>query len=259
MAWFNYTNGRIWYDERGNGEPLLFLPGFTESGDDFSPMIDALASSYRVIAVDLPGSGRSEPQPRHYTRTCYHEDAETLAALMAHLTIDSFHTAGFSDGGEVALLLAIQQPKAMRSALIWGAAGGIDANAIAGMIPVFHDIIDSPPEFMKDFSEHLKARYGETNARLMTQSFADAALAIVDAGGDISGSRAGEIECPILIIAGENDPFAPTSLVRPLAERIPRGELIEVPGAGHSVHEEQPEWFMQTLLNWLRRQSAPQV
>jgi pimeloyl-ACP methyl ester carboxylesterase len=175
---------------------------------------------------------------------------------MSSIGVASYHVAGFSDGGEVALLIAIQQPQAVRSAFVWGAAGGIDPNTAGPMIPIFHDIVDSPPEFMKSFSERLKARYGEDNARAMTQSFANAVQSIVDAGGDISGSRAAEIVCSVLIIAGENDPFAPASLVRPLAERILRAELIEVPGTGHSLHEERPEWFMGTLLDWLARQSA---
>jgi valacyclovir hydrolase len=258
MAWFNHVNGRIWYDETGSGEALLFLPGLTESGDDFREMIDKLAPHYRVIAVDLPGSGHSEPQPRHYTAAYYHEDAEAIAALTTHLGIGSYHIAGFSDGGEVALILAVQQPGAVLSAFIWGAAGGLDPNTIGPMIQVFHDIVDNPPEFMQGFSEHLKARYGEANARAMTQSAADAFKAIAENGGDVGGSRAGDIRCPVLILAGENDPFAPASLVRPLAERIPRAELIEVPGVGHSLHEEQPEWFMQTLLDWLTKQSLSQ-
>lgn len=254
MALFEHKDMRIYYEDRGNGPPLLFMPGLTESSEDLADIIAALEPNFRVIAVDMPGSGRSLPQPRQYSPTYYHEDAEAMVALMSSLGVDSYHVAGFSDGGEVAIILAGRYPEAVRSVFVWGAAGALDPNTAGPMIPMFHDIIDSPPDFMKGYSEHLKAQYGEANARAMIQSATDAWQSIIEAGGDIGGSRAGNIHCPVLIVAGEHDPFAPVSLVRPLAARIPKGELIGVSGAGHSVHEDAPQLFMETLLGWLARQ-----
>jgi pimeloyl-ACP methyl ester carboxylesterase len=164
------------------------------------------------------------------------------------------HILGFSDGGEVALLIAIHHPDVVRSVLIWGAAGGLDAKA-SRVLQAIYNLIDDPTEGLHGWNEHLKRRYGERNGRAMTQSWSQASLAILDAGGDISLSRASEIRCPIMILAGERDPFTPTALVQTLAERIPNSELIEAPDAGHTLHEERPEWFTQTALAWLARQS----
>src|SRR5689334_18378948 len=90
MSWFEYGTSRIYYEDQGEGEPVLLLPGFAGNIGEFSALKDALVSAnYGVIAADLPGSGRSEPQPRHYTATYYEEDARAFAALLQHLSTGS--------------------------------------------------------------------------------------------------------------------------------------------------------------------------
>jgi pimeloyl-ACP methyl ester carboxylesterase len=65
MSSFDHGTSRIYYEESGSGDPVLLLPGFAGSIEEFSSLREALATGgYRVIAADLPGSGRSEPQPR---------------------------------------------------------------------------------------------------------------------------------------------------------------------------------------------------
>ena len=67
MAWFEHNGSRIYYEEQGSGAAVLVLPGFAGSIEEFAVLREALvAAGYRVIAADLPGSGRSEPQPRAY-------------------------------------------------------------------------------------------------------------------------------------------------------------------------------------------------
>ena len=83
-----------------------------------------------------------------------------------------------------------------------------------------------------------------------------ACRSVLDAGGDLSLSRAVEIRCPVLVIAGEEDPFAPISAVSDLVSRIRNAELMVVPEAGHLVHHERRDWFNETVLSWLARQGA---
>ena len=67
-------------------------------------------------------------------------------------------------------------------------------------------------------------------------------------------SRGGDITCPVLLIAGEHDFMAPPALVSQLATRIHAVEVLEVAGVGHGVHEERPEWLVQTIRDWLGKQ-----
>ena len=217
---------------------------------ELSALREALAARYRVISADLPGSGRSEPQPREYTPTYFEEDARAFAALLRQLETGPAHLVGYSDGGEVSLLMAATMPDSVRSVATWGAAGTIPEDQLP-LLDAFYDVIDSPIEPLKDFSEQLKAEYGEANARAMTRSFVSAIRAIVADGGDISLSRAAAITCPVLLIVGEHDFFISPVLVAQVAARIPTAEVIEVPGAGHGVHEDRPGWFAEILLDWL--------
>src|SRR5207247_1874391 len=123
MFWFERDSNRIYYEEQGSGAPVLLLPGFTQSIEEWSPFREALAAAgYRVIAADLPGSGRSEPQPRAYTATYFEDDARSFAALLQHLGTGPAHLVGFSDGGEVSLLMAAMMPGVGRSVIAMGAA-----------------------------------------------------------------------------------------------------------------------------------------
>jgi len=119
---------------------------------------------------------------------------------------------------------------------------------------MFSNVVDNPIEQMQGFSNYLKAAYGEANARAMTQNFVVAARAIIDSGGDISLSKAGDITCPVLLIVGEHDFLATPALVSQLATHIHTAEVLEVPGVGHGVHEERPEWLAQTIRVWLGKQ-----
>ena len=251
MAWFEHGTSRIYYEEHGSGDPVLVLPGFAGSIEEFSVLREALvAAGYRVIAADLPGSGRSEPQPRTYTATYFKDDAGSFAALLQHLAIGPAHLIGFSDGGEISLLMAALTPAVARSAVIWGASGTL-SDPDGHLRKAMYNIVDHPIPPLQQFRDHLIATYGETNARAMTQSEVDALTAIIESGGDVSLSQASNITCPVLIIVGERDMFVPLTLASQLASRLRTSEVLEAEGVGPAVHSERPEWLAQTICDWL--------
>ncbi len=251
MAWFEHGASRIYYEEEGGGEPLLLIPGITLSIEDLQSIRHELTPRYRVIAADPPGSGRSGPQPRQYPASYFQDDSRAFLALLDELQASPAHIVGFSDGGEYALVMAELQPAAVRSIVAWGAAG--QAAAPPEFYEAFGRVVDNPiPEF-EEFSHYLKETYGEENARVMIQSAAKAWKAMLEGGGDISRNRAGEIACPALLIAGEQDSFAPPEVVSELAGAMQRAEFIEAKGAGHAVHRESPDWLAKTITGWLAK------
>lgn len=254
MPYFERDNARVYYEERGEGDPLLILPGFTEDFRDLEEVISKMEPRYRVIAADLPGSGRSGPQPRQYAPDFYLEDVHTMIALLRHLGIEQAHVAGFSDGGEVALLMAVHYPEIVRSVVEWGAAGTLGTGEVAPTLEAIYNLIDAPTDELRGWSDYLKQNYGEDVARATMQSWVEACKAILARGGDISLSRAREIRCPTLLISGEYDPFATPDMTRDLASRIPNATYHIVPAAGHTVHHDRAEWFRQTVLDWLKRE-----
>jgi valacyclovir hydrolase len=244
LVWFEHGTSRIYYEDEGNGDPLLLIPGWGGSIQELGPIRQALAPHYRVIAADPPGSGQSGPQPREYTDSYFEDDSRSFLALLEGLRASPAHLVGFSDGGEAEL-----KPIAVRSIVTWGSAGQLVAPP--GMLEAFGQMVDNPIPPLQDFSNYLKGMYGEDNARIMAQTEAKAVGAIIDAGGDISRKRAGEIACPALLITGEQDFFAPPPLVSEMAGAMQHAEFIEAKGAGHDVHHASPDWLAKTIVDWL--------
>jgi valacyclovir hydrolase len=249
VAWFDHPEARIYYEESGSGDPLLLLPGWGGTIDELAPLRAALTPTHRVIAADVPGSGRSGPQPRTYPPTYYRDDAQVFLAMLDAIGAAPAHLVGFSDGGEYALLMAALRPDAVRSIVTWGSAGTLGDNP--EIADLFSGLVDDPIPPMVGFATYLTTTYGDDNARIMVRSAAAAMREIIRAGGDISRSRAASIACPALLITGDHDFLATPALVADMAHAIPGGEFRVAKDAGHGVHHDQPEWLATTIADWL--------
>lgn len=249
MPWHGPDGARLYYEDTGRGDPVVLMPGWGGSIIELNGLRATLAEGFRIVAIDLPGSGRSQPQPRHYPASYYADDAQVLLGLLDELGIGAAHLAGFSDGGEEALLLAVLRPSLALSVFTWGAAGQVVAPPGA-LESLAHAIDDPSPEFI-GLAAYLTQAYGADGARVMTRTWAQAMSDIVAAGGDVSRTRAHLISCPALLITGSDDAVCPPDLVSELAGLIPRGEFREAHGAGHAVHQSQHGWLARQLGDWL--------
>lgn len=102
------VNGiELYYEERGGGPPLLLIHGTGAYADLWMPVMDRLAQSYRVIAYDRRGHGRSSSVPARR----FHEHARDAAALLKLLEASPAAVVGWSGGGAVALGLAVSSPE----------------------------------------------------------------------------------------------------------------------------------------------------
>lgn len=251
MSWFEIDGHRINYEESGQGQPLLLLPGWGGILDELDDLRQELAHHFRVIAADLPGSGRSLPQPRTFTASYYRDDAILFLRMLDELEALPAHLVGFSDGGEYALIMGAERPGAVRSIAVWGAAGTIpDEPEVANAM---FRLLDEPAPGLEEFAAYMSATYGE-NARPMLQSWAEALKVLIATGGDLSRSAAGNISCPVLLIAAAQDMFAPVATVAELATAIPNAELVTFDGR-HALHREHPDRLIATVTDWLTRHS----
>ena len=128
---FGSNNGRIiningksiYYEEYGQGTPLLLLSGggINRSIRDFGKCIPDLSRHYRVIAPDTPGQGRSEQTDS----LSYDLLTDFMSKLIDSLKIDSGYVMGWSDGGIVSLLLADRRADKIKKAIAVGANNGM--------------------------------------------------------------------------------------------------------------------------------------
>lgn len=248
MPWHGPAGAQLYYEDSGRGDTVLLMPGWGGSIAEFGALRAELDGGFRVVAADLPGSGRSQPQPRHYPPSYYLDDAGVLLGLLDALGVTAAHLVGFSDGGEEALLMAALAPGRALSVVTCGAAGQIVASP-QQLDEVAH-VMDRPDGPLKALAAYLAEAHGPQGARIMTESWSRAMRQIIDAGGDVSRSRASLITCPALLITGSGDPFCPPGLVRDMAGAIPRGRYLEADG-GHDLYYSHRGWLVSAITSWL--------
>ena len=257
-GWHGSEDGssRIYFEAQGSGDPILLLPGFAGSIEEFSDLRDSPDDSrlpgYRSRSTRFR-SLRAIPG-RLYTATFFEEDTYAFVALLQHLVSEPVHLLGFGNGGEIALLMAALMPEVTRSVVAWGAVGVF--NDPGGKLrKAICNIVDHPIPSLQKLRDSLVATYGKDQARAMTQSVVAAVSDFIKSGSELSRSKAHLFSCPVLLIAGEHDAFAPPALVCVLAVRMRIAEILVAQGAEHFAYMDQPEWLTHTILDWLAKHS----
>src|SRR5690606_29952151 len=172
------TGARLHYEDVGEGEPLIAIHGMLGTARlHLGRVIDWLSADFRVIGPTMRGYGESTPKPRDFPLDFYHRDARDVLALMDALGIERAHVLGYSDGGEISLVLAGMQPERFLSATAWGAIGYFGPD----IRPVVQRMY--PATWL---SQEQMERHGIPNADAFALGWIRAARHIIDSGGDVS-------------------------------------------------------------------------
>jgi valacyclovir hydrolase len=241
----------IYYDEIGRGEPLLMLHGMMESGRTHARTASILSSYYRVIVPDLRGYGRSNTVHRRFPPDFYDRDAADMAALLRHLGITNARIFGVADGGEVALLLALDHPDLVRAVVALSVTGAFPPGLLDILPRIGSWVTDHDTEDVRRRSEVLR-EYGLEETQAMYASWKEAVRAIFAAGGDISLARAATITCPVLIVNGAEDRLNTPQMSQALADAIPDAELHLVPDTSQLIDDKYRRLFIDLVVEWLQ-------
>ncbi len=230
------TNAHLYYDDTGgNGVPLILVHGMLGTAalhfKQLTPWLKSLG--YRVIGPTMRGYGQSTPKPRDFPNDFYHRDARDLIAFMDALGLESAHLLGYSDGGEIVVIMGALVPYRVRSVVSWGAVGYFGA----AMRPVIQRMY--PATWMTDEERRV---HGIDSPDAFALSWMQAVKAMIDAGGDVSLSIAHQITAPLLLMLGDQDTLNPAEYGQRLVDRVPDGRLQVLP-CGHPVHEQAYEGF----------------
>jgi 4,5:9,10-diseco-3-hydroxy-5,9,17-trioxoandrosta-1(10),2-diene-4-oate hydrolase len=262
------------------GPPLVLLHGVGDNAFDWQWVMPALASTHRVYAPDLPGSGGSakpldtdyDHSPAFFTRF--------VAAFLDALEIDRAVVVGNSLGGLVGLRLALAEPErvtalglvssaglgrevtyALRSlalpgygklSVAWGKRRpGAAQRALGRAALVFARPRDTPRKWIKE--QYRLARL---------PGFLEAQLATLRAQVGLKGQREvlvdrlAQLERPTMVVWGTRDRVIPYSHAKEAFSRLPEGYLELMPECGHLPQVEQPERFVSGLGRFLSEKGS---
>jgi pimeloyl-ACP methyl ester carboxylesterase len=252
MPYLNTNNLDLFYDVHGAGEPMLLLHGFGGTGQsDWRNQIPVFSQSFRVVAPDLRGHGRTD-HPETITGPEFFALATTdVVALLRALKLGPVHVCGFSMGASIASWVCLTAPSMVRSLILVSGAARINRDIAPGLFELWEGLAD-PDGVDPGWAAVLARLHGEERWRMLLRNYSAAVIARVEGDEEIAYSRTGEISCPTLVIQGSRDSLNPPLLSEELHACIPGSELTMME-SGHWVHGYQPEQFNARVLEFLER------
>ena len=260
------SNGiNIYYEEQGNGEPLLLIMGFTVSVIGWHWNIPAFAKSFRTVAFDNRGVGRSDKPDVPYSMTMFADD--TVGVLDA-LGIERAHVFGISMGGMIAQEFALRYPQRVKT-LVLGCTNCGGPHAVLSKDPDVLNMLGNiasvdvqqaalvmtkvavTPWFIQKRMDIL-LELNQLSAQHPTPKHGMVQQMQAIAGHD-TYDRLPQIMVPTLVITGKEDGLVPPENSVTLAQRISNADLTLLANASHLFNIELPETTVDTVKGFIQR------
>ena len=231
------------YEWDNNGEAVLLLHGgLSQTSHWDQNMLPAIEDQFHVFGYDRTANGFTGD--REGSLHFDYQVKEAIAYLETVVT-EPAHLIGYSDGGIIALLVAIKRPDLVRSVVTLGAN--------------FHHSGTLPlPDFDGVVSPEDQAEYNQTSPDA-PETLAEKIvrmMAIWRSEPNLTSKDLHNIECPVLVMAGDDDVIAHTHTIE-LFENIPLGQLAILPGTSHGLVKEKPALVQLLIREFLEDLSYP--
>lgn len=239
-------DARIHYQTYGCGAPLVLLHGGLSSGLDWIGELPELSRRFQVILIDLRGHGRSTIGSQPFT---YRLLAHDVRVVLDALGVARTDIVGWSDGGNVGLLFALEYPAAI------GRLIAISANySPAGISPTFEIPQGSDSGQSRLTVSRLLHRlrspepdgWSQLHRRVTSMWRAYPKLGPTDLQ---------TIKTPTLILVGSDD-HIDTAHASDMATAMPDAELVILDGVGHAIPRDAPRMVLQNIESFLKRPSG---
>jgi 3-oxoadipate enol-lactonase len=248
----------IYAIEAGRGRPLVFLHGLGWDHSLWRDAVERFSDRYRVIAGDTRGHGRSDKPAGPYMIATFAEDWHRTLSVLG---VEAACLVGFSQGGMIAQLLAIEHPEQITALVLVStscrsdpavrekleerirlarAEGATAAARLAAQSIFSKGFMAARPERIEEFVQW--------RAAMDQEPLFKATRAAYDL--DLS-ERLKTVRIPTLVMYGDEDALTPPPVVRWVAECIPDAELVGVAGAGHMIPVEKRADFESLLARFL--------
>jgi len=219
----------IYYAMKGNGPTLVLLHGGGDSGEhSFARQLDIFAEHHRIVAPDQVGQGRTPDVSGPLTYTHMMEDT---ALLLNKLHLQHVDVVGFSDGGILALMLAIRHPELVRRLII----SGVNI-APEGLNP---DDLDELRATQNDKPKTIDEKLSLLWATSPTET-------------ELSMTMLARISQPVLVISGDRDAITLEHTLK-IFRALPNSELCVLPGTDHATFTGRSDWLNPIIDAYLNR------
>ena len=249
------------YRDLGEGYPLVLLHAFPLNGRMFESQMRAFSGSYRVVAPDYPGFGRS---PRTPAQPDVHYYAEGVCSLLDRLHMKRVILGGVSMGGYVAFECMRLFPERVTTLVLANTRAEPDSEEMRETRnEMALSVTEGGVGVLVDLQmERLLAPYTLQNdeelvANVQAMIFENSPDGVVAALGAMrerpdSTPLLGEIGIPTLVVGGEEDDISPPEVIGDMAAKIPGARHVTIPRTGHLSNLEASEKFNAVLAEFLQ-------
>ena len=237
---------RTWYDEHGEGEPLVLLHGGLVDARFFEPNLPALAEHFHVYTPERRGHGHTPDVEGPIT---YQLMADDTIAFLEAVVGQPADLVGHSDGAFVAMLVAMQRPQLVKR-LVMISSGFNKAGEAA---PDAEWDVDAIADF-------LAPAYGEVSPdgidhfRVVATKVGE--MAAVEP--TLEASELAKVTCRSLVVFADDDLVTPQHMVD-MYNALPDAELAIVPGTSHFLTQEKPSLVNRLVVDFLTREPVATV
>lgn len=226
----------MYYEVYGEGEPLALIHGSGQSIEAMKHQIEHFSKTYRVIVADSRAHGKSGLGEGTLT---YAQMAEDWLALFDRLGAEKTSVIGWSDGGNISLMMAIHHPGKVDKLAIMGANLQPDTSAVQPWA-VEWVAVES-----KKIDEKLAAGDDSANWAALKQQFG-----LLREQPDISLEQLAGVSSPVLVMAGDKDVIRGEHTLL-MFQTLPKAHLAIFPGETHFTPDANPALFNSTVENFL--------
>jgi pimeloyl-ACP methyl ester carboxylesterase len=225
----------------GSGAPVVLLHGGLGNSDHWANQVPALAEKFEVIAIDSRGQGRST---RTRTTVTYDIMAADVVAVLDHLKVSRAAFVGWSDGGEIALKLAISYPDRVAKLFVFGANYDSNGSKPRGGPP--------SPTFAA-YAAKCRTDYQHLSKTPRAfDALVDWLLPIWRNPMGFTKDQLRGISAPTLIADGDHDEIIVMDQIVEMSKLIPKAKLQVFADASHFALWQDPEDFNKVLLEFLQ-------
>ncbi len=260
----------LYYEVHGRGFPLVWSHEFAGDYRSWKTQVEFFQRRYRVITYNARGYPPSDV-PMDLSLYTQEKAVEDLRGLLDHLSIAQAHVGGFSMGGSVALNFGLAYPQMARSLIVAGAGTGsadpelfrrgleeiahrLETEGMPSMADYLHgphrvQLLHKNPKAWRELSRHF-SEHSNRGMALTLRGIQGGRPSIFELEAKLR-----TLDVPVLLMVGdEDDPCLEPSVF--MKRCIPRSGLAVFPRTGHTINLEDPRFFNQTVLGFLKAVEA---